>query len=83
MLLHIIAIFNGGYIEVIAVSIPVMCNFKHHTVKPSPMQAWQSFFDAVIEGQFYLNATVDGSLDGCWAPMAGDLRRAVDIFGKF
>ena len=27
-------------------------------------QVWQSFFDSIMEGQFYLNENVDSPLDG-------------------
>lgn len=40
---------------------------------PKETKVWQSFFDSIMEGQFYLNENVDGPLDGWQLPDNGRL----------
>lgn len=40
---------------------------------PKETKVWQSFFDSIMEGQFYLNENVDSPLDGWQLPDNGRL----------
>ena len=37
---------------------------QHFATVPPRSQVWQSFFDSIMEGQFYLNENVESLLDG-------------------